>query len=93
MGTMMQLKSDGTFGEVSSFGFVSADVRKEYLTRNREGMFFTVGLWFRNPTTRDKYLSYEQAIEELDRYSGWFLEARHDGLALSVTAYSANDMW
>lgn len=90
---LKQLTEEGTFEKARSFGFVSARAIKEYLGRNHEGMLFTVGLSYRNPTTHNKPLDYEQAIETLDKYSGWFLEALHDGNQLSVTALSDNDLW
>lgn len=87
------LKKDGTFGEFDAFGFVSAETIKQYLAQHHAGMFFTVGLAFRNPRTYNKWLSYEKAIEALDAYKGWFLQATHNGSALSVSALNSNDLW
>ena len=87
------VREDGTLGEVDGPGFVSARAIKRYLAKNREGILFTVGFAYRNPTTHDEPLSYEQAIKMLDTYRYWFLEAEHDGKQLRVTALSDNDMW
>lgn len=87
------VREDGTLGEVEWMGFVTADAIKRYLSKTREGILFTVGLSYRNPTTHNKPLDYEQAVEMLDKYRYWFLEAVHDGSKLSVTALSDNDLW
>ena len=52
---------------------------------------YTYGLRYRNPTTKDVYITKEEAIEIINRES--LLDITEYENRIDLNAYSANDMW
>lgn len=92
-----QLKKDGTWGEVESFGFVDAKhvvALCEDLPHDAP-VCLTIGLSYRNPTTNDKRFAPDELAAYVrdtlkDRY--WYEVLRH-GDSISVTALDSNDLF
>ena len=92
-----QLKKDGTWGEVKSFGFVNAKhviALCEHLP-NDVPVYLTIGLSYRNPTThvkpfapRDLAVYVRDTLR--DRY--WYEVLQRDD-RISVTALDDNDLF
>lgn len=72
-------------------------VRKEEIIKrikeNGGTVYLTIGFRWKHPTTMDKPMTPEEAIDFVQR-SGLFLEIddRKDG-KFHLQAYTANDMW
>lgn len=92
-----QLKGDGTWGDVETFGFVEA----ERVIALCEGLpqdttvRLTIGLSYRNPATHGKLFSprgLASHVRDTLRNRYWYEVLRHDG-GVSVTALDANDLF
>lgn len=92
-----QLKKDGTWGDVESFGFVNARHVIELCERlpRDTPICLTIGLSYRNPTTHDKPYAPEALAKDIrdtlkDHY--WYEVTRRDG-RINVTALDVNDLY
>lgn len=52
---------------------------------------YTFGLRYRNPTTKDVYITKEEAIEIVKKES--LLDIKEYEDRIDLNAYSSNDMW
>lgn len=63
----------------------------ETITTTVKPCVYTFGLKYRNPTTRDVYITKEEAIEIIKKESLLDITEYEDRIDLN--AYSDNDMW
>ena len=63
----------------------------EVIKETKKPCLYTYGLRYRNPTTKDVYITKEEAIEIVRKESLLDITEYEDRIDLN--AYSSNDMW
>lgn len=72
-------------------GTLNREVLIKFIENYKKPIKFTYGLGYRNPTTHNKLIAKEEALEIAEKES--FLDAREDEECLQLNAYSANDLF
>ena len=64
---------------------------EKFITETKKPIRYTYGFKYRKPTTMNKPITKEQALNILEKES--YLDAEELEDCLDLNAYSSNDMW